>query len=39
VCGVHAQVQLSAELQLSARVDGVVQADVRSALWEQRTLV
>jgi hypothetical protein len=39
VCGVHAQVQASAELQLAARVDGVVQADVRSALWEQRTLV
>jgi hypothetical protein len=39
VCGVHAQVQASAELQLAARVDGVAQADVRSALWERRTLV
>lgn len=39
VCGVHAQVQASAELQLAARVEGVVQADVRSALWERRSLV
>jgi hypothetical protein len=39
VCGVHAQVQASAELQLSARVEGLTQADVRSALWERRTLV
>jgi hypothetical protein len=39
MCGVHAQVQASAELQLAARVEGLVQADVRSALWEQRTLV
>src|SRR5262245_39004733 len=38
-CGVHAQVQASAELQLAARVEGVVQADVRAALWEQRALV
>jgi len=39
VCGVHAQVQTSAELQLAARVEGLVQADVRSALWERRALV
>jgi hypothetical protein len=39
VCGVHAQVQASAELQLSARVRGIVQADVRHALWQERTLV
>ncbi len=39
VCGVHAQVQASAELQLAARVDGIVQGDVRAALWERRTLV
>ncbi|MFY9577844.1 MAG: winged helix DNA-binding domain-containing protein [Gaiellaceae bacterium] len=37
--GVHAQVQASAELQLSARVDGITQADVRRALWEDRRLV
>ena len=39
VCGVHAQVQTSAELQVAARVDGVVQADVRAALWERRELI
>ena len=38
VCGVHAQVQASAELQLATRVD-VVQADIREALWERRALV
>jgi Winged helix DNA-binding domain len=38
VCGVHAQVQTSAELQLAARVDGIEQADIRAALWEQRAL-
>jgi hypothetical protein len=39
VCGVHAQVQASAELQLAARVEGITQADVRNALWERRALV
>ncbi len=39
LCGVHAQVQAAAELQLAARVDGITQADVRAALWEQRSLV
>jgi DNA glycosylase AlkZ-like len=39
VCGVHAQVQTAAELQLAARADGVAQADVRAALWERRVLV
>lgn len=38
-CGLHAQVQASAELQLAARVDGVTRGDVREALWERRTLV
>ena len=39
LCGVHAQVQTSAELQLATRVEGVTQADVRTALWEERALV
>ena len=39
VCGVHAQVQASAELQLAMRVDGISRADVRAALWEERALV
>lgn len=38
VCGIHAQVLGSAELQLAARLDGITQADVREALWERRTL-
>lgn len=37
--GVHAQVQVSAELQLGARLDGITQADVRDALWSRRSLV
>jgi len=39
VCGIHAQVMGSAELQLAARVEGITQADVRAALWEDRSLV
>jgi hypothetical protein len=39
VGGIHAQVQVSAELQLAARVDGITQGDVRDALWRDRTLV
>jgi hypothetical protein len=38
VCGVHAQVQSSAELQLWARVEGVGPDDVRDALWQRRSL-
>jgi hypothetical protein len=39
MCGIHAQVHTSAELQLAARLEELVQADVRSALWERRELV
>jgi hypothetical protein len=39
ICGVHAQVQAAAELQLAARLEGSAQADVRAALWEERTLI
>lgn len=39
VCGIHAQVTGSAELQLAARVEGITQGDVRAALWERRELV
>lgn len=39
VCGVQAQLQTAAELQLGARVDGVTQGDVRAAVWERRELV
>jgi hypothetical protein len=37
--GLHAQVMSSAELQASARIDGLRPSDVRDALWERRTLV
>jgi hypothetical protein len=39
VCGIHAQVMGSAELSISARVDGVTQEEVRAELWEKRSLV
>ena len=39
VCGIHAQVQASAELQLAARIEGLTQQDVRHALWRDRALV
>jgi DNA glycosylase AlkZ-like len=39
VCGVHAQVQASAELQLASRLNGIGQSDVQEALWERRLLV
>lgn len=39
VCGVQAQVMGAAELAVGARVDGVVQRDVRDELWQRRTLV
>jgi len=38
-CGIHAQVQAAAELSLNARVERIVQQDVREALWRDRTLV
>jgi Winged helix DNA-binding domain len=38
-CGIHAQVQASAELQLAGRVHEITQEDVRTALWETRSLV
>ena len=37
--GAQAQLQTAAELQLAARLDGLRQADVRAALWEERALV
>ena len=38
-CGLHAQVQSSAELTLWARVDGLSACTVAEALWTDRTLV
>jgi Winged helix DNA-binding domain len=39
MCGVHAQVQPSAELSLPIRVAGLTRHDVVEALWRQRSLV
>jgi uncharacterized protein YcaQ len=39
VCGLHAQVQSSAELTLWARVDDLDPATVATALWTDRSLV
>jgi len=39
ICGLHAQVQSSAELTLWARVEGLAADAVAEALWADRTLV
>ena len=39
LCGVHAQVQTSAELQLATRLEDSRRPIVRAELWEERTLV
>jgi hypothetical protein len=39
VCGIHAQVPSSAELQVWARADDARPEDVREALWTRRSLV
>lgn len=38
-CGIQAQVMSAAEMALWARADGLTPQDVRSALWQDRTLV
>jgi Winged helix DNA-binding domain len=39
VCGAHAQVLSAAEVSLALRIEGATRADVRRALWEDRSLV
>jgi hypothetical protein len=39
LCGAHAQVISAAELSIGRRIRGATRADVRRALWEDRTLV
>ena len=39
LCGVHAQVLSAAELSIGRRIAGATRAQVRKALWEERTLV
>jgi hypothetical protein len=37
--GAHAQVPSAAEVSVGVRAEGVTRAEVRAALWEQRSLV
>jgi hypothetical protein len=39
LCGAHAQILSAAELSIGRRLVGATRADVRRALWEDRTLV
>ena len=39
MAGVHAQVLSAAETSLAIRVEGATRADVRAALWQERSLV
>ena len=39
LCGAHAQLLGAAELSIGRRITGATRADVRRALWEERTLV
>src|SRR3954451_3138060 len=39
MCGTHAQIMSAAELSIGLRIAGADRADVRHALWEDRTLV
>ena len=39
LCGAHAQLLGAAELSIGRRIAGATRADVRQALWEERTLV
>jgi hypothetical protein len=39
LCGAHAQVGSAAELSIGRRIAGATRADVRRALWEDRSLV
>ncbi|MGV9779438.1 winged helix DNA-binding domain-containing protein [Streptosporangium sp. NPDC003464] len=39
MCGAHAQVLSAAELSIGLRVAGLTRADVRRALWDERSLV
>jgi winged helix DNA-binding protein len=39
LCGAHAQILTAAEFSVGRRIAGATRADVRRALWEDRTLV
>ena len=39
MCGAHAQALSAAELSIGLRLVGITRADVREALWTERSLV
>ena len=39
LCGVHAQILSAAELSIGRRIAGATRADVRAALWDERSLI
>jgi len=39
LCGAHAQISSAAELSIGRRIAGATRADVRRALWDDRTLI
>jgi len=39
LCGAHAQIPSAAELSIGRRIAGATRADVRRALWDERTLI
>jgi hypothetical protein len=39
LCGAHAQISSAAELSIGRRIAGATRADVRRALWDERTLI
>ena len=39
ICGAHAQVLSAAELSIGLRIAGITRAEVREALWTERSLV
>ena len=39
VSGVHAQILSAAEVSAALRIEGATRADVRRALWDDRTVV
>ena len=39
VCGIHAQIPMSAEWSIGARVDELTRAEIQGEIWTRRTLV
>lgn len=39
ICGAHAQILSAAEVSIALRLDGATRATIRTALWDERSLV